>query len=42
VIEHYDSPTPALLRHAEIARSLREDGWMVIDHVAADSIHLAV
>ena len=41
VIESYDAPTPALLRHAEITRRLREKGWMVIDHVAAESIHAA-
>lgn len=41
VIERYDAPTPALLRHAEVARRLRENGWMVIDHVAADSIDAA-
>jgi hypothetical protein len=41
VIERYDAPTPALLRHAEVARRLRENGWMVIDHVAADSMHAA-
>ena len=41
VIERYDAATPALLRHAEVARLLREDGWMVIDLVATDSIQTA-
>lgn len=41
VIERFDAPTPALLRHAEVARRLREDGWMVIDHVTADGIQAA-
>jgi hypothetical protein len=41
VIERFDTPTPALLRHAEIARRLREDGWAVIDHVAGESVHPA-
>ena len=41
VIERFDAATPALLRHAEVARRLRENGWMVIDRVAADSIHAA-
>jgi hypothetical protein len=41
VIERYDAPTPALLRHAEVARRLRESGWTVIDHVTADRIHAA-
>jgi hypothetical protein len=41
VIERFDAPTPALLRHAEVASRLRENGWMVIDHVAADGVHAA-
>jgi hypothetical protein len=41
VIECFDTPTPALLRHAEVASRLRESGWMVIDHVAAESVHAA-
>jgi hypothetical protein len=39
VIEQFDAQTPALLRHAEVARRLRENGWMVIDHVDAGSVH---
>jgi hypothetical protein len=35
VIERFNAPRPALLRHAEVAKRLRENGWMVIDHVAA-------
>ena len=34
VIEHYDTPAAALLRHAEIARRLRDHGWMLADHAA--------
>jgi hypothetical protein len=41
VIEQYESAKPALLRHAEAARRLRESGWIVIDHVAADGLHTA-
>jgi hypothetical protein len=41
VIEPFDTPTPALLRHAEVARHLRADGWTVIEHGAALSIHEA-
>jgi hypothetical protein len=41
VIERFAAPTPALMRHAEVARRLRENGWMVIDRVAADSLHAA-
>jgi len=41
VIESYDALAPALVRHAELAASLREDGWMVIDHVAVDGMRAA-
>jgi hypothetical protein len=41
VIERFDAPTPALLWHAEVASRFRENGWMVIDHVAKDAIHVA-
>ena len=41
VIERFDAPTPALLRHAEVAKSLRDHGWMVIDHVGADGMQAA-
>jgi hypothetical protein len=41
VIERFDTPTLALLRHAEVSCRLRENGWMVIDHVDADSVHAA-
>jgi hypothetical protein len=41
VIEYYEAPTEAILRHAEVARSLREEGWMVIDHVAVDHLRSA-
>jgi hypothetical protein len=30
--ERFRAATPALLRHAEVARRLREDGWRVADH----------
>ena len=39
VIEHFDASLPAMMRHAQLARDLREAGWMVIDHVAAARIH---
>lgn len=35
VIEHFDAPLPAMMRHAQLAGDLREAGWMVVDHVAA-------
>ncbi len=33
VIERFDVPTTAMLRHAEIASELRESGWVLTDHV---------
>lgn len=39
VIEGFDAPTPALLRHAQVASRLRDNGWMVIDHVGIDRVH---
>lgn len=41
MIERFDAPTPALLRQAEVARFLRANGWTVIEHGAALSIHEA-
>jgi hypothetical protein len=37
VIERFDAPMSALSRHAEIARRLRESGWMVMDR-SADAV----
>ena len=39
--EHFDSLADAVLRHAEIARRLREAGWFLIEHVAPDHKPLA-
>jgi hypothetical protein len=36
LIEHFDAPADALLRHAEIARRLRERGWVMTDYVSGD------
>jgi len=33
VIERFRTPMLAVERHADIARRLRENGWIVIDHV---------
>ena len=41
VIEGYPAATQALLRHADVARRLRANGWIVIDHVAVDTIQTA-
>jgi hypothetical protein len=35
VAERYDRPESALRRHAEIARSFREAGWLVVREGAA-------
>ena len=35
VIEHFDAPLPAMMRHAQLARDLCDAGWTVTDHVAA-------
>jgi hypothetical protein len=31
VVEHFEAPSVALLRHAEIARRLRASGWVLTD-----------
>jgi hypothetical protein len=41
IIERFHALTPALLRHAEVSRRLRENGWIVIDHVAMDHVQPA-
>jgi hypothetical protein len=41
VTEHFDAPTGALLRHAELARCLRENGWVLTDHVGANHTRAA-
>jgi len=41
VIERFDVATGALLRHAEFSRRLRENGWVLTDHVAADHTPVA-
>jgi hypothetical protein len=41
VIERFATPEPALLRHADIAKRLRENGWIVIDHVIPRRLHAA-
>jgi len=41
VIECFEAPTPAFLRHAEIAKNLREIGWQVIDRVRTGGVHAA-
>jgi hypothetical protein len=41
VIERFEAPLPAMLRHAQLTSRLRDAGWMVIDHVAATRAHAA-
>jgi hypothetical protein len=41
VIERFETPTLAVLRHADVAKRLRENGWMVIDHVVPRGLHAA-
>ena len=40
-IERFDSAPHALQRHAELAQSLREAGWVLIDHAASGRHHAA-
>ena len=40
-VEHYDHALGAMERHASIARSLRAQGWVVIDHAVPDYVGYA-
>jgi hypothetical protein len=35
IVQHFDAPQGALLRHADIARQLREGGWTIVDRGSA-------
>jgi hypothetical protein len=41
VIERFETPTVAVLRHADVTKRLRENGWIVIDHVVPRRLHAA-
>jgi hypothetical protein len=41
IVEQFDGPTAAMLRHAEIARALRESKWVLTDHLPAGDAPLA-
>jgi hypothetical protein len=41
MIEQFDAPRPALRRHSEVTKRLRQDGWTVIDQGAALAIRAA-
>ena len=41
VIERFQTPMLAVERHADIARRLRDNGWIVIDHVVPRSLNAA-
>jgi hypothetical protein len=34
LVEHFDAPGLALLRHAELAQCLRDEGWVLTDYGA--------
>jgi hypothetical protein len=36
LVQHFTAPAGALLRHAQIARELRDRGWALVDRVASD------
>jgi hypothetical protein len=35
IVQRFDAPHGALLRHADIARQLRDGGWMMVDRGCA-------
>jgi hypothetical protein len=41
VIEHFETPMLAVERHADIAKRLRENGWVVIDRVVPRGFNAA-
>lgn len=41
VIERFESAALAVLRHAALARRLRDNGWIVIDHVVPRRLQAA-
>lgn len=41
VTERFDRPIPAMERHASIARSLRDRGWVVVDHAVPNYVGIA-
>ena len=41
VVEHFDLALSAMERHASIARRLRADGWVVIDHTVPAHVGIA-
>jgi hypothetical protein len=41
VIERFDTPTMAVLRHADVAKRLRENGWMVIERIFPRGVYAA-
>lgn len=40
-VERFDAPASALQRHAELARCLREAGWMVTRRLTGDPVGAA-
>ncbi|HEY7190793.1 MAG TPA: hypothetical protein VH436_29785 [Vicinamibacterales bacterium] len=41
LIERFETPTLAVLRHADLTKRLRESGWVVIDHVVPRGFNAA-
>lgn len=40
-VERYSDPLGAFERHAELAATLRADGWTVVDHTHTNRAHAA-
>ena len=41
VVERFDAPALAWLRHAELSQCLRENGWVLTKHVSVAGAHAA-
>jgi hypothetical protein len=38
IVERFEAPSRAFLRHAQIARELREGGWVLVDRLPASRL----
>jgi hypothetical protein len=41
VIEHFEAPMLAVRRHADVAKRLRENGWIVIERIVPRRLQAA-
>ena len=41
VVDHFDRLGPALLRHAELAKRMRDGGWVLTDHTGQHALPTA-